>query len=164
MSLDNVKAAELNPESQSDISSPSAERSSRKYLIFLIDNLKLGIDADYVVEILNNQLVTHLPLMPHYVVGIFNMRGQIIPVMDVRARMGKTTLDENQLLVVLNYEGAQLGIFVDAVDQMIEIPSSALHPMPAQSTQILVSEMCTIPDGSGTMLVLDCAQVFDHEH
>lgn len=46
---------------------------------------------------------------------------------------------------------------------LIEIPSSAIHPMPAQSTQVLVSDMCTIPDGSGTMLVLDCEQVFSHE-
>ena len=142
--------------------SSTAQASGRNYLIFLIDDLKLGVDADYVVEILNNQLVTYLPMVPGYVHGIFNMRGQIIPVMDVRARMGKPPLDKDRLLVVLNYENAQLGIFVDAVDQMIEIPTSALHPMPAQSSQVLVSEMCTIPDGSGTMLVLDCEQVFSH--
>lgn len=163
MSTDNVNVAELASETQSEFSSLPAERSSRNYLIFLIDDLKLGIDADYVVEILNNQLVTYLPLMPDYVVGIFNMRGQIIPVMDIRARMGKPSLERDSLLVVLDYDGSQLGIFVDAVDQMIEIPTDELHPMPAQNTQVLVSEMCTIPDGSGTMLVLDCEQVFGHD-
>ena len=136
---------------------------SRKYLIFLIDDLKLGVHAENVVEVLNNQVVTYLPMVPNFIQGIFNMRGQIIPVMDVRLRLGKPALEGDRLLVVLNYENTQLGIFVDAVDQMIEIPLDALHPMPAQNSQILVSEMCTIPDGSGTMLVLDCEQLFAHD-
>ena len=140
----------------------SANENGRNYLIFLIDDLKLGVDAEYVVEILNNQVVTYLPMMPNYIRGIFNMRGQIIPVMDIRLRLGKPALEGDQLWVVLNYDNTQLGIFVDAVDQMIEIPTNALHAMPAQSTQVLVSEMCTIPDGSGTMLVLDCEQLFNH--
>ena len=141
----------------------AVNETSRKYLIFLIDDLKLGVNAENVVEILNNQVVTYLPMVPNFIQGIFNMRGQIIPVMDVRLRLGKPALEGDRLLVVLNYENTQLGIFVDAVDQMIEIPLDALHPMPAQNSQILVSEMCTIPDGSGTMLVLDCEQLFAHD-
>ena len=62
---------------------------SRKYLIFIIDNLKIGIDAEYVVEILNSYSATYLPMMPDYIEGIFNMRGQIIPIMDIRQRLGK---------------------------------------------------------------------------
>jgi len=163
MSVNSISVPEFESEVQYTDSAPTAAEASSKYLIFLIDDLKLGIDADYVVEILNNQLVTYLPMVPNYVQGIFNMRGQIIPVMDLRARMGKPSLDEPQLMVVLNYENSQLGIFVDAVDQMIEIPHAAMQVMPAKGAQILVSEMCTIPDGSGTMLVLDCEQVFKHE-
>lgn len=163
MSVDNSRVSGFENEALQDASSHTADSGSRNYLIFLIDDLKLGVDADYVVEILNNQQVTYLPMVPHYVHGIFNMRGQIIPVMDMRAKMGKPSLEGERLLIVLNYQNSQLGIFVDAVDQMIEIPSSTIHPMPAQHAQILVSEMCTIPDGSGTMLVLDCDQVFSHE-
>ena len=162
MSVENLSVAGFESQHNS-ASSRTADSGSRNYLIFIIDDLKLGVDADYVVEILNNQLITYLPMVPDYVHGIFNMRGQIIPVMDVRSKMGKMPSESNRLLVVLNYQNSQLGIFVDAVDQMIEIPSSAIHPMPAQSTQVLVSDMCTIPDGSGTMLVLDCEQVFSHE-
>jgi purine-binding chemotaxis protein CheW len=62
-------------------------------------------------------------------------------------------------LVVLDYNGTQIGILVDAVDQMIEIPIDTIMPMPVQNEQKLVSGMCTIPDGSGTMLELDCAQL-----
>ena len=65
---------------------PSAEESvvSRKYLIFITDDLRLGVDAEYVVEILNTHTATYLPMMPDYICGIYNMRGQIIPIMDIR--------------------------------------------------------------------------------
>jgi purine-binding chemotaxis protein CheW len=121
------------------------------------------VDAEYVVEILNNQTITYLPMMPEYIRGVFNMRGQIIPVMDIRAKLGKMMREDNDLLIVLNYQNAQLGILVDAVEQMIDIPDGILMPVPAQSNQRLVSAMCTIPDGSGTMLVLDCEQVLARE-
>ena len=140
-----------------------AYADSRKYLIFTTDDLKLGVDAGYVVEILNNQTITYLPMMPEYIRGVFNMRGQIIPVMDIRMRLGKIPEDDNDLLIVLNYQNSQLGVLVDAVEQMIDIPDEIITPMPAQSNQRLVSGMCTIPDGSGTMLVLDCEQVLAHE-
>lgn len=149
-------------EEQSPVEEPIS--NSRKYLIFLIENLKLGVDAEYVVEILNAYSVTYLPMMPDYIRGIFNMRGQIIPVMDVRLRLGKPALEEKSLLVVLNYEGTSIGILVDAVDQMIDIPNDTILPMPAQSSQKLVSSMSNIPDGSGTMLVLDCEELVCHEY
>jgi purine-binding chemotaxis protein CheW len=125
-----------------------------KYLIFVTDTLKLGIDSDYVVEIIHNHQITYLPMMPDYVRGIINLRGQIIPIVDVRMRMGKQPKEEC-LLVVLNIEAGQMGILVDAVDQMIDIPKT--------EAQQLVSGMCSLPDGNGTMLVLDCDQLLRHE-
>ncbi len=136
---------------------------SRKYLIFLVDDLKLGVDAEYVVEILNNHTITYLPMVPGYIQGIFNMRGQIIPIMDIRMRLGKNVPEGDALLIVLDYNDTQLGILVDAVDQIIDIPNEIIQPMPVQSSQILVSGMCTIPDGSGTMLMLDCEELLSHE-
>ena len=62
---------------------------SRKHLIFTVDDLKIGIDAEQVVELLNGYNATYLPMMPDYIQGIFNMRGQIIPIMDIRLRLGK---------------------------------------------------------------------------
>ena len=135
--------------------------SSRKYLIFVVDDLRIGLDAEYAVEILNGYTVTYLPMMPSYICGIFNMRGQIIPMMDIRLRLGKESL-ENSLLVVLNYNNNHLGILVDAVELMLDIPDESIMPIPAQSAQKLVSGMCTLPDGSGTMLVLDCEQLIAH--
>ena len=133
--------------------------ATRKYLIFIVDNLKIGLDAEYVVEIMSSYTATYLPMMPGYIEGIFNMRGQIIPIMDIRLRLGKCPYEGKSLLVVLDYNDTQLGIKVDAVELMIDIPNDSIVSIPSQSAQKLVSGMCTLPDGSGTMLVLDCEQL-----
>ena len=132
---------------------------SQKYLIFMADHLKLGVIAEDVVEILNNQIITYLPMVPDFIRGIINMRGQMVPIRDVRARLGLPPQEADCLVVVLNLEDVQLGILVDAVDQMLDIPKANIHPLPTNSTQMLVSGMCSLPDGSGTMMVLDCEQL-----
>ena len=135
---------------------------SQKYLIFMAGHLKLGVVAEYVVEILNNQIITYLPMLPDFIRGIINMRGQMIPILDIRARLGLPS-QADSLVVVINLGDIQLGILVDAVDQMLDIPKANIHPLPANSTPTLVSGMCSLPDGSGTMMVLDCAQLMPNE-
>ena len=164
MNTENETAVMTGLESETDdISTQEMEDKGRRYLIFVIDDLKLGVDAEFVVEILSSHTATALPLVPSYVRGIFNMRGQIIPVLDIRRRLGKSDNEAENLLVVLNYDNTQIGILVDAVDQMVEIADEDILPMPAQNMQRFVSGMCTIPDGSGTMLVLDCGQLLRNE-
>ena len=136
---------------------------SQKYLIFMAAHLKLGVVAEDVVEILNNQVITYLPMVPDFIRGIINMRGQMIPILDIRARLGMEIREEDSLVVVLNLGDVQLGILVDAVDQMLDIPKANILPMPANSTQMLVSGMCSLPDGSGTMMVLDCEQLLPND-
>ena len=136
---------------------------SQKYLIFMAGHLKLGVIAEDVVEILNNQLITYLPMLPDFIRGIINMRGQMIPILDIRARLGMESKEDDSLVVVINLGDVQLGILVDGVDQMLDIPKNNIHPLPANSTQLLVSGMCSLPDGSGTMMVLDCEQLVPNE-
>lgn len=151
-------------EDEIETTSPEDEGSgSRKHLIFTVDDLKIGIDAEQVVEIMHVYTATYLPMMPNYIQGIFNMRGQIIPIMDIRLRLGKPPREES-ILIVIDYNNNQLGIQVDSVDLMLDIPVDSIVPIPSQSTQKLVSGMCTLPDGSGTMLVLDCEQLISRDY
>ena len=136
---------------------------SQQYLIFVAGHLKLGVVAEDVVEILNNQIITYLPMVPDYIRGIINMRGQMVPILDIRVRLGMLSQEEDSLVVVVNMGDVQLGILVDAVDQMLDIPKVHIQPLPANSTQMLVSGMCSLPDGSGTMMVLDCEQLMPNE-
>lgn len=143
------------------------EGKMRKYLIFMINDeergsLRLGIDAEYVVEILNNYSSTYLPMVPGYIRGVFNMRGQIIPIMDIRLRLDKSPCLSN-LLIVINYNEVQVGLMVDMVDRILDIDESTITTVPSQESQRFVSGMCTLPDQSGTLLILNCEQLFAHE-
>lgn len=129
-----------------------------KYLIFVSDGLLFGAHADHVSEIITNITITHLPMVPHYVRGIINLRGQIVPIIDIRLLLDKEP-GENYCTIVLNLEGTQIGVLVDRVDQMIDIPKSSILPVPRQNTQRLISGMCTLPGSTGTMMVLDCPRL-----
>ncbi len=135
---------------------------SQKYLIFNTDNLKFGIDANSVVEIITSYSITFLPMLPDFVRGIINLRGQMIPILDMRLRLGKEAR-EDCLIIVLNVGGTQIGLLVDSVDQMLDIPKEDILPTPVNHNQKLVSGMVTLPDGSGTMMVLACEELLPHD-
>lgn len=131
------------------------ETNTGKFLIFVSDGLFFGVDADYVAEIITHTTITTLPMVPHYVSGIINLRGQIVPIIDIRLMLGKAPGD-GYCTIVLEIEGTQFGILVDSVDQMVDIPRDIIVPTPSQNAQRLVCGMCTIPGSTDTMLLLDC--------
>ena len=107
------------------------------------------------MEIITDHTITYLPRVPHYVRGIINLRGQLIPIIDMRLRLGKMPEDEHCIMVV-NVENNVVGLLVDGVERMADIPRDSILPMPTQNPQKLISGMCSLPDGA-TMLVLDCS-------
>ena len=142
-------------EDQIDLVEEAAvEVKTDKYLIFVSDGLLYGLYAEQVIEIITNHNITHLPRVPSYVRGIINLRGQIIPIVDIRRRLGKADGEES-CIVVVDVDGSLVGIQVDAVEKMVGIPGEAILPMPTQRSQKMVSGMYSLPEG-GTVLILDC--------
>ena len=136
------------------VENTAPESLSNKYLICLSDGLLYGIEANEVVEIITDHTITRLPRVPHYVRGIINLRGQIIPIIDMRLRLGKMPQEDNCIMVV-NVESQLVGLLVDGVEKMVDIPRESILPMPTQNPQKLISGMCSLPEGT-TMLILDC--------
>ena len=130
------------------------EIQTNKYLIFSSDGLMYGIRTDLVKDIITDYTITYLPQVPNYVKGVINLRGQIIPMLDIRLRLGKMP-QENFCGIVVDVDGSMVGILVDMVEQMVDIPLDAILPVPTNKGQAMVCGMCTLPDGS-TMLELDC--------
>ncbi len=137
-----------------DYTDQSAEITTEKYLIFSSDGLMYGIKAELVKDINTDYTITYLPQVPNYVRGVINLRGQIVPIVDIRLRLGKMP-QESLCCVVVNMDGNEVGILVDMVEQMVDVPLSNILPVPTSSGQAMVSGMCTLPDGH-TMLELDC--------
>lgn len=134
-----------------------------RYLTFVSDGLTYAIDTSYVTEILTSHMITVLPMVPHYIAGIINLRGAIVPIVDIRARMNKAPADtsDGSCIIVLNIDTANLGIIIDGVSQVIDIDRTQISPMPVNNRQELVNGMITV-DNDQTFLFLDCDFLVNH--
>lgn len=126
-------------------------------LTFESGDLILYISTKHVIEIINNHSITTLPLVPPYIKGIINLRGQILPVVDIQMRMGKeeTQYRTETCIIVLEIDSVALGIIVDSVRQVIDIDLKNVQPIPLKRQQKLLDGMVTMEDGSVFMSV-DC--------
>lgn len=95
-----------------------------KFLTFVIGKETYGIDIKFVTEIIGIQPITEVPELPGYVMGIINLRGKIIPVMDVRLRFKKEFREYNDrtCIVVVDISDISVGLIVDEVEEVISIP------------------------------------------
>ncbi len=103
-----------------------------KFLTFPLASEEYGIDIRHVTEIIGIQNITYLPDAPPYVKGVINLRGKVIPVIDVRLRfaMEKREYDDRTCVVVVNFEDSSVGLIVDSVSEVIEIPKTNIEPSP----------------------------------
>jgi purine-binding chemotaxis protein CheW len=103
-----------------------------KYLTFVISKEDYGIEIRYVTEIIGIQEITDVPDMPNYVKGVINLRGKVIPVMDVRLRFGveERLYDDRTCIVVININEQPVGLIVDRVLDVLDIQKSEIEPPP----------------------------------
>ncbi len=123
-------------------------------LTFESAGMILYISTNNVIEIINNHSITILPLMPPYIKGIINLRGQILPVMDIQQRMGKGPT-ESSCIIVLDIDSVSLGIIVDSVRQVMDIDLKNVRPIPLKNQQKLLNGMVTMEDGT-VFMSIDC--------
>ena len=103
-----------------------------KYLIFTMGDENYGLEIKYVIEIIGIQKVTEVPDMPDYIKGVINLRGKIIPVMDVRLRFGKIQreYDDRTCVIVIEIENITIGLIIDTVSEVVVISDEMLLPPP----------------------------------
>jgi len=105
---------------------------ANKYLTFQLGNEEYGLEIRYVTEILGIQKITKIPRLPDFIKGVINLRGRVIPVMDVRIRfkMEPKTYDERTCVIVVNIQDRSVGLIVDTVSEVVDIPESEIEPPP----------------------------------
>ena len=115
----------------------SAELEST-YLTFVTDDQLFGIPIAEVVQIIGMQKITEIPEFPVYARGIINLRGEIIPIIDVRTRLRKPFMDYNDrtCIVVTDIQGKYFGFVVDQVDEVTEIPETSITPPPHMGNDV----------------------------
>lgn len=113
-----------------------AQDQLRQYLTFRAGNENLAISILDVKEIIEINTITDVPMTPDYIRGVINLRGNVVPVIDLSARLGRQSSEITKrsciVLVQVEYkEDTQLlGMLVDAVDEILEIPEANIMPPP----------------------------------
>lgn len=148
--------------------SAGVEDDIQEYLIFTIDSIDFGIDIGLVQEIIEIQPVSRIPNALDFCSGIINIRGTIVPVIDMRRKLGFQPIeyDDRACIIVILLEAELVGAIVDAVQDVIHISGGDLTDSPsidAQSANLkhYTSKIACI-DGE-IKQILDVATVFDIE-
>ncbi len=103
-----------------------------KYLSFYLTNEEYGVEILKVQEIINIQHVTPVPRTPEYMKGVINLRGKIIPVVDLRLRFGMdATEDDETCIIVVETRGITVGVIVDRVNEVMDVRADELKPPPS---------------------------------
>jgi purine-binding chemotaxis protein CheW len=141
------------------------ETQKDKFLTFTLGKEYYGIEIKYVTEIIGIQPITEVPELPEYIRGIINLRGKIIPVMDVRLRFKKEFKEYNDrtCVIVIDAENILIGLIVDSVSEVLSIPSEDIVDPPDlnQHTNKYIKGIGKT--GNDVKLILDCEKLLSEE-
>ncbi len=103
-----------------------------KYLMCKLGNETFGMDIRHVTDIIELQNITQVPDMPDYVRGVINLRGQVIPVIDLRLRFGmeEREYDGRTVITVVNIQDTSIGFIVDTATEVQDISEKNIDPAP----------------------------------
>jgi purine-binding chemotaxis protein CheW len=101
-------------------------------VVFDLDQQIYGVPISSVLEIIRLEKITGLPQAPYFIEGIIEIRGRVIPVMDLRKRFGMQEAEHTQAtrIIIVDMDNTTMGIIVDAVTEVLHISSGAIQPPP----------------------------------
>ncbi|MBI5381020.1 MAG: purine-binding chemotaxis protein CheW [Opitutae bacterium] len=117
-------------------------KAASKYLTVSLENESYGIAVLKVREIIRLQKITPVPQMPSYVKGVINLRGRVIPIVDLRLKFGlKAEIAERTCIVVVQVNlntglNVQMGLVVDSVEEVVTLAEDEIEPTPEFGTKI----------------------------
>lgn len=113
---------------------------ARQLITFHLGTQSFGLDIMAIREIRAWSPTTRLPHVPHYVAGVVNLRGTVLPVIDLAARLGwePTSPTDRHVIIVAQIGGQLRGLIVDAVSDIVTAQDEDIQPPPATSTDAVV--------------------------
>ena len=137
-----------------------------RYLTFSLGDESYGIEIKYVTEIIGIQTITVIPELPEYVKGVINLRGKIIPVMDVRLRFKKEPREYNDrtCVIVVDINDISIGLIVDSVAEVLTIPEEDIVEPPKMNKSFSNRYIKNIGKvENGVKLLLDCEKLLTED-
>jgi purine-binding chemotaxis protein CheW len=143
------------------MSAPTTASKAGKYLTFFLAAEAYGVEILKVQEIIGMLPVTRVPRTPHFVKGVINLRGKVIPIVDLRAKFGMEGVDgEESCMIVVQVQGVQLGVVVDRVSEVVAFTDAEIADPPSFGSEVDTDYLLGIAKGAGKVtLLLDIDRV-----
>ena len=141
-------------------SSQQVTDDDEQVVVFRLGAEEFGVPIESVQEIVRvPESLTHVPKAPAAVEGVINLRGSVLPVVDLRRRLGLPTVERNdrQRIVVFLIRGVRTGFIVDAVAEVLKVPRHAIEPAPQLSSEqsTLLARMANLEKQKRMLQLID---------
>jgi len=139
-----------------------ARQRAGKYLTFYLEGEEYGLEILKVHEIIGIMPITRVPRTPPFILGVINLRGKVISIMDLRARFGMRAAEQvaEACIIVVQVGGVQIGLFVDRVSEVLDIPEDEIEDAPSFSVEIDTDYILGVAKSNGRVkLLLDIDRV-----
>jgi purine-binding chemotaxis protein CheW len=142
----------------------SLESSRKQYISFTVEGQEYAIDIMSVREIKGWSLCTTLPNTPEYIRGVINLRGIVIPILDLRARFGRgfTQVTKSHVVMIVTVGERTLGILVDSVSDILTVKTDDIRAVPEVNAEqrVIFSGLVNVEDRLVGLLLLE--PLMDH--
>ena len=127
-----------------------------KFLTFFLEDEEYGIEILKVQEIIGMMSVTPVPRTPSFVRGVINLRGQVIPIIDLRLKFGMPAIaqTEETCIIVVRAQGVEMGIIVDKVSEVLDIATEEIDPVPSFGATVDTAYILGIGKAAGNVKLL----------
>ncbi|WP_026958073.1 MULTISPECIES: chemotaxis protein CheW [Aliagarivorans] len=141
---------------QRNIAENVAEDEVLQWVTFQLENETYGINVMQVQEVLRYTEIAPVPGAPSYVLGIINLRGNVVTVIDTRSRFGlhSSEITENSRIVIIEAESQVIGILVDSVAEVVYLRSSEIDVAPNVGTEESAKFIQGVSNRDGQLLIL----------
>ncbi len=133
---------------------------------FTLGKEEFGLDILMVQEINRMLAITKVPKAPNFIEGIINLRGRVIPIVNLRTKLSQSSkeFDKHTRIVVVNSNGKVFGLIVDAVSEVLRLPTSTVEPPPPMVSGVGSEYIKGVGKiGSHLLILLDVDRLFTEE-
>ncbi|SET11731.1 chemotaxis protein CheW [Thorsellia anophelis] len=144
------------PEKTAEKETKENEEVGHEFLVFTLGNDEYGIDILKVQEIRGYDQVTRIANTPDFIKGVTNLRGVIVPIVDLRVKFVRQNIsyDENTVVIVLNLEHRIVGIVVDGVSDVLSLPTKEIRSAPEYAVTLATEYLNGLGSIGERMLIL----------
>ena len=140
----------------SNVTKLAGEPSGQEFLVFTLGDEEYGIDILKVQEIRGYDQVTRIANTPAFIKGVTNLRGVIVPIIDLRVKFSQQSVsyDENTVVIVLNFGQRVVGIVVDGVSDVLSLTAEQIRPAPEFAVTLATEYLTGLGSLGERMLIL----------